>query len=244
MATWKLDNVVLTDIGRGVLSKAEAGEGLITIHSVVAGSNRVPPEDLHLQESIRDIQQTLDVIGIEYVENGSVLNLQLSNEKVVDSYTLNQIGIYATHPSIRGTFLYVIAQCEADGKADTIPVYSDTPAILKYNIYLLNSSESVIRFTPPTSGYVTRTEFDKHIKDFNNPHKIYFTQLVDSEEWASKINGAASKEEVDKIKEDIKNLEDKITSDIIDNPFLITYEDLEGLSVTGIWDKENAKLKC
>lgn len=245
MATWLQNHAVITKKGHELINKAKVGEGKITISSVVAGAGRVNFDDLEEQIAVSDIKQTLDITGITFVEDGSILSLQLSNEHLEESYQLNQIGVYVTHPSEQGSVLYFIAQCEiATGDADVIPLYSDTPAILNYNFILLESNSAVIQYTPDMSGSVTRTEFNKHVQDYNNPHRTSFEQLIDFEKWRDIILSKADQTELDKVNGRIDELEEKIYTDIEDNPFTLTYETLDGLVVTGIWNKVSQRLEC
>ena len=245
MATWKVEHAVITEKGKKLIDKAKVGEGKITISSAVSGSGRVNFDDLEQQIAVSDIKQTLDITDIKFVEDGSIISLQLSNEHLESPYQLNQIGIYVTHPSEQGSVLYFLAQCEiATGDADEIPLYSDTPAILNYNFLLLESDSAVIQYTPDMSGYITRTEFNKHVQDFNNPHKTSFEQLIDFEYWRDLILSKADQSELDKVNDRIDELEEKIYTDIEDNPFTITYESLDGLQVTGVWNKIAQRLEC
>ena len=48
---------------------------------------------------------------------------------------------------------------------------------------------------------------------------------------------------VDLMDSRLKRVEDALFSDIVGNPFQITFENLEGLEVTGYWNKEEKRLE-
>lgn len=244
MATWKKENVVITDLGIEILSKLAVGQDKITLVQAVAGAGRVNPSDLHSQTSVPDVRQSLDITNLTFEGGKSIVTLQLSNEFLETEYPVTIIGVYATHPSIDGSFLYLIAQCEQDGKEDNIPLFEDTPIVITYNFELLHSTEANVQIVLDKGAYLTREEFLRHVENYNNPHKVYFTQLVDYPYWSDLINKKANQSDLEKLQDEVKNLSDKITTDIESNPFTITFETIAGVEVTGYWNREEARVEC
>lgn len=250
MATWKRDHATITDIGIEVINGLQVGEEKIKIVSAVAGAGRVPFDSLRSLTSIPNVKQTLEIQDIQYGEESSSVDLYLSNTGLEESYQLCMLGLLATHPSIDGTFLYFVAECEEDGNEDVIPLPTDTPASLEYELHIFGANKATVEILVDLSGYTPQKLFDEHIKDYNNPHKTSFRKLTDFEEWEALIQESAKdtelQAEIERLEELIKALEAKLMSDITDNPFAITFETLDGLEIgdTTYWNVSEARLEC
>lgn len=68
------------------------------------------------------------------------------------------------------------------------------------------------------------------------------------ERWAAEIDriarAAATQEDLDALREETSNLIKMITTDIRDNAFEITFTNLDGLAVTGVWNQAAARMEC
>lgn len=66
--------------------------------------------------------------------------------------------------------------------------------------------------------------------------------------WAAEIDGiaraAATQDDLDALREETSNLIKMITTDIRDNAFEITFTNLDGLTVTGVWNQAAARMEC
>ena len=97
----------------------------------------------------------------EVQDGGSVIQVQLSNLYLGKAFTLNEIGVFATHsdnPSEE--FLYIIAQVDAE-TGDKIPVYATTPVTATYDIYLYNVGADNVQITISSTGLVTYEALNK-----------------------------------------------------------------------------------
>lgn len=152
MATWNPANVVLTDVGSEILSKLQIGEGSIEVTRIVVGGTSVPYSELHTLTQIPNIKQELSILSSSSTQDGSIINTSLNNESISESYELYTIGIYVTHPDYTGEQLYLVAECDTDAP-DRIPVPSDTPILLQYDLYMMHSGTSNVTIK------VTRTDY-------------------------------------------------------------------------------------
>ena len=68
------------------------------------------------------------------------------------------------------------------------------------------------------------------------------------ERWAAEIDNiaraAATQDDLDALREETSNLIKMITTDIRDNAFEITFANLDGLAVTGVWNQAAARMEC
>ena len=162
MADWSSHNITLTAKGASALSKVQAGSGSLTITRVVASEQYVAESTLREVTSLSVENLPLTIIDRHEVQDGgSVIQVQLSNLYLGNAFTLNEIGVFATHsdnPSEE--FLYIIAQVDAD-TGDKIPVYATTPVTATYDIYLYNVGADNIEITISSAGLVTYETLNK-----------------------------------------------------------------------------------
>lgn len=68
------------------------------------------------------------------------------------------------------------------------------------------------------------------------------------ERWAAEIDriarAAATQDDLDALREETETLIKMIATDIVDNQFEITFESLDGLAVTGVWNQAAARMEC
>lgn len=162
MADWSSHNITLTTKGASALSKVQAGSGSLTITRVIASEQYVAESTLREVTSLSVENLPLTIIDRHEVQDGgSVIQVQLSNLYLGNAFTLNEIGVFATHsdnPSEE--FLYIIAQVDAD-TGDKIPVYATTPVTATYDIYLYNVGADNVKITISSAGLVTYEALNK-----------------------------------------------------------------------------------
>lgn len=149
MAVWKSENSVYTLVGLEMINLTIGGASRISFTRVVAGSGRVPDSQLMAQTSLSGDTVELELSRYNANENGSEITAYINNSGFTESFTLQQIGIYATSPDFEGEQLIHISQCEEDG-ADEIPAEGDTPVSFSYSLFLehSNSIETSIVIDP------------------------------------------------------------------------------------------------
>ena len=162
MADWSSHNITLTTKGASALSKVQAGSGSLTITRVVASEQYVAESMLREVTSLSSENLPLTIIDRHEVQDGgSVIQVQLSNLYLGKAFTLNEIGVFATHsdnPSEE--FLYIIAQVDAE-TGDKIPLYATTPITATYDIYLYNFGADNVEITISSAGLVTYETLNK-----------------------------------------------------------------------------------
>ena len=66
--------------------------------------------------------------------------------------------------------------------------------------------------------------------------------------WAAEIDAlaraAATQEDLDALRAEMENLIKMISTDITDNAFEVTFTNLDGLAVTGVWNQFAAQVEC
>lgn len=177
MAVWKSENCILTTKGEEVLNRIVAGGEKLTITRIVTGSSYVSPSSLHTLGRIPNEKQTLKIQDITSSSEGSVISVECSNVGLNESYNVYQIGIYATHPSIYGEFLYWVGQCETD-TADFFPSASEIPVTLTFGIFLYNLNSKNITFKVEYANYVTKDFLSKNLRKTGSILDTYNNQII------------------------------------------------------------------
>ena len=167
MATWKSENSFLTSVGEEILNKLKVGQGAITITRIVAGSGRVATSQINKQTSISGVQKEFTLNGIKTYDQGSELSFFITNENFTESYVINQIGVYVTHPDYVGEQLYHISQCE-EGSPDVVPPYADNAVTMGYSLFLAHGNSSSIVVNVDPSGMVSIGEFNTFKTEISN----------------------------------------------------------------------------
>ena len=158
MATWKAENSMLTQVGVEILNKIKAGVGSITVTRVVAGSGRVPASQLFQQTALSGTIKPMVITQKDVRDSGCEISIYITNADYTESFDLNQIGVYVTHPDYLGEQLYHISQCESVG-FDVIPALGETPVTFGYSLFLEHGNSESINLTVDTQGMVRIYEF-------------------------------------------------------------------------------------
>lgn len=175
MATWKSENSLLTSVGEDIFNKLKVGQGAITITRIVAGSGRVAGSQLLKQTAISGIQKTLMLNSVNTNDTGSEISFTITNSDFTEPFSVNQIGVYVTHPDYLGEQLYHISQCE-ENDPDVIPAHADNVVTLGYSLFLVHGNSSSIVVNVDPSGMVSIKDFGS----FKTKTEQTFTSLNNS----------------------------------------------------------------
>ena len=166
MATWKSENSMLTQLGVEILNKVKNGVGNIIVTKVVAGSGRVHASQLFQQTALSGTTKPMVISGKDVRDTGSEISIYINNDDFTESFSLNQIGVFVSHPDYQGEQLYHISQCESEG-CDVIPSFEDTPVTFGYSLFLEHGNSDSIEVIVDYQGMVnieTFTEFKENIE--------------------------------------------------------------------------------
>lgn len=154
MAVWKTENSVYTLVGLEMINLTLGGSSMITFTRVVAGSGRVPDSQLMSQTELSGTTIELELARYNADVNGSEISAYINNSGFSESFTLNQIGIYAESPYFEGERLIHISQCDEEG-ADIIPEEGETPVSFSYSLYLEHSNSLQTSIVIDPKGVLT-----------------------------------------------------------------------------------------
>lgn len=69
-------------------------------------------------------------------------------------------------------------------------------------------------------------------------------QLIPAPDVVSEVGTSVNKDLLQVIEDRVVWLMNIVFSDITDNPFAITFESLDGLTVTGVWNNSQNRIEC
>ena len=69
-------------------------------------------------------------------------------------------------------------------------------------------------------------------------------RLIPAPEVVSEVGTSVNKELLQLIEDRVVWLMNSVFSDITDNPYAITFESLDGLTVSGVWNASQGRIEC
>lgn len=143
---WTTDKTTLTTSGIMMINEAQAGNGGITITKAEIGGTFSTTAQLPNLTALPTPILEPPIVAVNTEDDGSRLDIVVSNSGVETGFNLCQIGIYATHPNVSSgaELLYFVSQSESP--ADFIPAGSVTVTSIPIKVYLKHSNVSDITF--------------------------------------------------------------------------------------------------
>ena len=168
MATWKQENIMLTNVGERALASAEAGTGKITITKIVGSDFN--PSDIYNTSSTSAINNNLvfNIVEKKPVDSttGTTIVIQATNKNVTSKFRMNSIVVFATQSSISsGEFPYMIAKTL---NADEVDIPTNTPVALNFALTILNTRGGLLNLTISNTGFVPIPTYLVDMQDYQN----------------------------------------------------------------------------
>lgn len=190
MANWKQENTIITNIGLSMLSKAQVGLGKLSITKVVTREathtleeNRLLTGDsIHPSDSIPYKQSAvlLNPVGegdAETLDGQNVgvskITARFSNDNLSAEYKIKQVIVYAQLIDLdvnapagtdMGEVPYMVAQTLGTSDYDKMPLFSENPTAINYDLYILHSGVSTIDISVTPAGYVDVDSYNTDIQ--------------------------------------------------------------------------------
>lgn len=180
-------NSVVTAAGVDLLNESLAGHTLY-IDQAVGGAGVIAPDDLVLATDVTEKKQTFKLLGIEDVDGGKRVGIQITNEGVTEKYILHQIAMLAKLNYQDSYYMLAIMQ---DDRGVEIPAKTETPDFL-FEVYAVIAISNKARITvnvdasaAVSSPYMEQRlaeEISKHNLDENSHADIHMAveQLKDA----------------------------------------------------------------
>lgn len=167
------ENFELTQAGHGLHVKSLLGDKL-NFTKIGVGNGKKPTDIWNLTALQNEILQC-DIEKAEIVDDHAEITFSVSNENVEYGFEWTEVGVYAQGESEEDV-LYCYAHCGE--KKSYINSNSETfryEGVFVVSIYI-GSAENVTA-TVKATAYARREEFEDHIKNYDNPHKVTKAQV-------------------------------------------------------------------
>lgn len=177
------NHAAVTNAGVALLNESLAGH-ILTITSAVGGAGTLEDQELASAVDVVDQKQTFSLMGLEDLEQGKQVGVQISNKGVSESYILHQIGVKARLEYEEEETLLFLLQ---DDRGVEIPAEAENPDFL-FEVYATIAISNKANITINV-----------------NPHVVASVEYVDRTfvKLTRKINGKALSEDVTLTSEDI-----------------------------------------
>lgn len=239
----------ITNAGLLLLAKAQAGAEL-TFTKIVIGSGYLPsgttPRTI---EAVIEPVTTLDIVKKELNDDRTVtIGGVFTNTEITKEFYYRELALFALDPDI-GEILYCYGN--AGETAELIPAHGSSTLVEKLVdiVTIIGNAQTVNAFV--ASGAYASMEVVENAQAAADAARADIN-LVNLRVDRLVLDVAALQAENVDLRARVANSAAKTNlvnagmfADIKSNPFLITFDDLEGVvSSAGIWNKSLARLEC
>jgi hypothetical protein len=235
----------ITIAGRVLLAKLLASETL-AISRVMVGSGFLPEglNPAELTDLIAPVAQATltDPIVLGNVASFTVEYRSDMNGGLDHGFWLSEFGVFAIDPDEGEILLYYATL--GDRPQYVTEFRTDSVDIRRFPISIvLTSGEVDVILTFPSDSLMTVEELKNYIHYYILPE---FVDLSAERIAAHNVDPAAHQDirnYVMQMESRIRRLEDMVVNDVIGNSFLYTFDSLDGLVVTGVWNQAMQRLE-
>lgn len=157
---------ILTNNGAVLLTQVAAGQTLLFTRAESGSGYSASPAML---QSVIDKKQDLFLDEVAYEDKQTTVKTVLSNMQLEEAYQLRQVGVYGKLEGDEADTLLIIGQQYVGEK---IQAYTDGIIQIEYNIGMKVAGTGNVTISGVGTGYVTKGQYQAHLNDHNNPHKV------------------------------------------------------------------------
>lgn len=228
--SWEKSNY--TAAGAALLSESLSG-GALVITRAVSGTGTADA-DLSEETGVSGETHDLKLLDIETVEsNGETarrVKIQITGAD--ETYIMHQVGVYGRLNDDAETLLFIMQ----DARGVEVPstkVNGDFEIELSALLAVSNKANISITVDPQMQALakLVKAETDQHISAAVDAHNGAENAHSDIRASVAAMNAS------------IKAIELKFGTNVTKNPFSATFGSLDGLTVTGAWNAEQARVE-
>lgn len=245
MAHW--NEAAVTDSGIELLNEWMAGRTL-TITAAYGGSGTVDEGELPEQTELINPMQELYILGEEDGAEGKTVQLQVQNASVMESYTLNQVGVYAaldvdrdkeTEQEIKSRSRLLFLMQDQDGV--TVPSALDASYLLELYCEIGITNNGRFDVSISSAGIVTTA----YLRDaLNKAIAAHNTDITAHPDLRSMIQETGNMEtEITNLDSRLSLLELMYRTNVSGNPFSVTFSDLSDVTATGVYNASQKRIE-
>ena len=236
MAHWS--ETAVTNSGVEMLNEWLAGRK-ITVTSAKGGTGTVPPELLTEQTDLVDPRQNLNLLGEEDGADGKTVQVQVSNAEVMEEYELNQVGVYAKldperDPDAEERLLFIMQ----DQKGVTIPSSMDASFMLELYAMIGITNNGRFDVSVSAAGVVTMAYLREAMARKFQEHNADSEAHPEIRELLASVsaNNDSVENVVAEVDARLTLLELMYRTQVNGNPFTVSFDNMDSLLVTGVWN--------
>lgn len=221
-----------TTAGAALLSESLSG-GALTITRAVSGTGIVET-DLSAETTVSGETHELTILAIDTVKDGEEtarkVSIQITGAE--STYIMHQIGVYGRLNDDAEVLLFIM-QDERGIEVPASSVNADFEIEIAALIAISNKAKIEIALSPQMQALMklVKAETDQRI-----------SAAVDAHNEAANAHGDI-RASVAAMNASIKAIELKFGTNVTKNPFSATFGSLDGLTVTGMWNAEQARVE-
>lgn len=237
MSHWK--DAAVTNEGVEMLNEWMAGRK-ITIVSACGGTGKVDPALLAEQTGLVDTRQELHILGEEDGAEGKTVHVQVQNAQVAEEYELNQVGVYAAldvdrDPEAVPRLLFIMQ----DEKGVTIPSNQEASFLLELYCMIGITNNGRFEVDVSAAGIVTAAYLREALARAIDAHNADGEAHPDIRAALARVSADSERMEtqVEGVDARLGLLELMYRTQVSGNPFTVSFGDMSGLTVTGVWNE-------
>ncbi len=226
---------IITPAGRKLLAGLLAGEKLIYTRVMVGEG--MPPEDfdpLTLTDLIQPVAAATSTIPL--VEgNQCSMTIEFRNENLSRGFNLTEYCVYAEDPESGGEVaLFIGALYDFP---EPVPPYTGGAGVVRqYPVVLYITDGAEVEINYCAEAFMTADDVAEYVRVTASPAVLDNARVLIAEHSgdpeAHPDIRAANAEQAGRI----QRLEDMVLNDITGNQYAVTFGDMTGLVVTGVWN--------
>lgn len=234
----------ITSAGWTLLTKLFSGARL-ELTRIMVGSGRVPDTDnpATLTDLVAPVALATSTVPVVEDKTVSFVVEYRSdlNGGLEEGFWLNEFGVYAMDPDNGEVLLYY-------GTLGDYPQYvaaysSGSVDIRRYPVSITLTTELEVVIAYPALAFMTSEDVAEYITVTALPLFLAKAQELIDEHNVSPVSHLDLRNVDAQLGSRVERLEDMMLNDVTGNPFIITFGDLAGVSVEGVWNQQQQRIE-
>lgn len=234
----------ITTAGWNLLANLLAGETL-ELTRIMVGQGRVPeginPADL--DELVAPIAQATSTVPIVVGKNISFVVEYRSdmNGGLDEGFWLNEFGVFALDKNQDEVLLYYATL--GDYPQYVSPTSTGGVDIRRFPVSITLTDELDIIISYPALAFMTSEDVEEFFLVTAIPRYTEVAQGIVDVHNVSPVSHPDLRNVDTQLASRIQRIEDMIVNGVTGNPYIIRFDDLDGLTVTGVWNTVNERIE-
>lgn len=241
----------ITAAGLIVLAKGMAGKPIKFTRIVLGDGYLEEGQTPRTLTNLVSPRASIDITKLKINADGTVIvGGVFCNNQMIDGFYYRELGLYAEDPDPEiGEVLYCYGNC--GDLAEWIPPTGGATIVEKtIDIITVIGSAAIVTAYIPADAYATKEDYERYkvialgAQDRGNEALALARQAIELVNALQKaLNELRNAVALNTSK--ITILWDAVFGDLTTNPFLITFKNLDGITLTpGIWNTTLQRLEC